>query len=219
MSTGKTLNGEFFCTAWARCGEAQVVGPFSLRKTCRRTAADAGEAASCALRKQRRKGEKKGREAGRFAGERSTRAGTGRRSVRAAPAPWRRGRGFAPCAGELRACTRPVRARFPLLCGGGILLSGAEWCPCSLPRGASVPCFFCRAQKKERPETLLSRRSERVSPCSFLLRAAFFPPPHGGPDAAPCPPWTWAARRGIQRCAAPCRMRAWCGRRPRARKR
>lgn len=131
-------------------------------------------------------------------------------------------------AGEgalLRARENSVPARG--LSGPGSRFSAGEAFFFRALNGAPVPCLavrqchasFAERKKKERPETLLSRRSERVSPCSFLLRAAFFPPPHGGPDAAPCPPWTWAARRGIQRCAAPCRMRAWCGRRPRARKR
>ena len=54
----------------------------------------------------------------------------------------------------------------------------------------------------------------RFTACRFLRSSAFFLPLRAERGAAPCPPWTWAVPRGIQRCAAPCRKPAWYGRRP-----
>lgn len=113
----------------------------------------------------------------------------------------------------------PARPSCPAGNASAVRFSGKRTCR----KGGLPRPFCCRRNRpgkenapaggKAVPERRESADSSRISSCGIPLPAASFPLLRAGRGAAPCPPETWAVHRGIQTCAAPCRKRAWSGRR------
>ena len=137
--------------------------------------------------------------------------------------PRRRTFGFPDVGGSLF----PARPSCPAGNASAVRFSGKRTCR----KGGLPRPFCCRegdgrfsarsrpgkenapAGGKAVPERRESAEFSRISSCRIPLPAASFPLLRAGRGAAPCPPETWAVHRGIQTCAAPCRKRAWSGRR------